>query len=555
MASKVQIGSARQLFLDNHVIDSVERVQRRCHRPTRELNHPVISADTPLEKNGNGPFLFGGTVIFDEEDHIFKMWYRHTDILEKAPEGMRDVIAEDGTISRRSWIDKPGLFKALYATSKDGIHWEKPNLGIVEHNGSKNNNILPSGTGGKDILRRPALIKDYEEPDPSKKYKMAYVDQVQGQWSLEQAYSKDGVNWHMGAGAPAHFEQPIVPHGAFFGWDPLNKLWVHFSKKLGKRRLDIDGRMTGGLQSICRSTSPDFEHWGNTEEVITPQDSDPQFWSPGSHAILSAMLYTDDLFIGISDTTPARSSEDVPPGLEDVIGSHDPGHFSELFYSRDGIQWHRAAPFFEFLPPGLWGTWDSELVICSKPMVHNNEIYFYYSGNNLKCDAHIPDHPQNHLLRTNVNGIKSGYGIGLAKMRLDGFVSIDGYDDGGTLTTKPLIFEGDRLVVNVRAPEKAHTDVINPVTPFGSLDVELLTENGEVLAEYSKADCDTYTGDNIQHTVTWNANSNVGQLVGKPVRIRFYLKNTALYSFHFREERAPQNLSNPGEPGSRGWPY
>ena len=105
---------------------------------------------------------------------------------------------------------------------------------------------------------------------------------------------------------------------------------------------------------------------------------------------------------------------------------------------------------------------------------------------------------------------------------------------------KPLIFEGDRLVVNVRAPEKAHKDVINPVTPFGSLDVELLTENGEVLSGYSKADSDSYTGDNIQHTVTWKTNSNIGQLIGKPVRVRFYLRNTALYSFHFRGEQEPQ---------------
>ena len=539
MASSVNIGSTRQLFLDDHVVDSMDGVRRRFHRPVRPVDHPVIAADTPLEGNGIGPFLFGGTVIFDEEERLFKMWYRHDDFLEKAPEGMRDVVAEDGTVTRRNWIDKPGHFKALYATSKDGLDWGKPHLGIEEYQGTKDNNILPSGTGEKSIIRRPALIKDYQEPDPARRYKMAYVDQIGGEWYLAQAYSADGVRWHMGAGSLAHFEQPILPHGAFFGWDPVNGAWVHYSKKGGKRRLDVDGRTTGSL-SIFRSTSPDFEHWGDTREVIARQDTDPQFWAPGSHAILSALLYTDDLFIGVSDTAPSSSPEG---------GSS--GHFTELFYSRDGVDWHRAAKFFEFLRPGLWGTWDSELVICSKPLVHNDEVYFYYSGNSLSCNAHTPDHPQNHLLGTYGEAGRYGYAIGLAKMRLDGFVSMDGDDPGGTLTTKPMLFDGGRLVVNARAPETGPNDTQGP---YGTLKVEILSGRGEVLDGYSAEECNTFSGDELRRTVTWNGTRDVSRLSGQPIRVRFHLENAALYSFHFRRETESRSMANPGEPGSRGWP-
>ena len=554
MLKLIDIGSKRQMFLDNHVIDTLDGVARRYHRPVRLVDRPVLGARTPWERNGLGPFLFGGTVVYDEEDAVFKMWYRLDGPLEKAPEGMREVVAEDGTVSRRNWVEQPGLWKAAYATSPDGLNWERPLLGVAEYDGSTANNILPAGIGDKSILRRPALVKDYDEPDPSRKYKMAYVDQVKGRWSLEKAYSSDGVNWEMGVGEPSHFEQPIVPHGALFGWDPRHEVWVHYSKKLGKQRVDVDGREVGGLQAVCRSTSSDFERWGDTREVIVADPSDPQLWSPGSHAILSAMMYTDDLYIGVSDTSPAQSPEDVPSEVRDIVGARQQQHVTELFFSRDGIDWTRAAPFFEFLQPGLWGAWDSEFVVCSKPLVKDDQIYFYYSGNNLSCDAHIPDHPQRHLLGTVANGVRFGYAIGVAAMRLYGFVSIDGDEPGETLTTKPLVFAGDRLVINARVPETAHPHARNRSADFGFLRVEVLDDRGRTLPGFAAADCDSFAGNEVRHTVTWRDGADMGRLAGSPVRFRFHLKNASLYSFHTRGRREPAQTHSTSEPGSRGRP-
>jgi hypothetical protein len=554
MLKPIDIGSKRQMFLDDHVIDTLDGVARRYHRPVRLVDRPVLGARTAWEKNGLGPFLFGGTVVHDEEDAVFKMWYRLDGPLERAPEGMREVVAEDGTVSRRNWVEQPGLWKAAYATSTDGLNWERPLLGVAEYDGSTANNILPVGIGDKAIIRRPALVKDYDESDPSRKYKMAYVDQVKGKWSLEKAYSPDGVNWEMGVGEPSYFEQPTVPHGALFGWDPRHEMWVHYSKKLGKKRIDVDGREVGGLQAICRSTSSDFERWGDARDVIVADPSDPQMWSPGSHAILSAMLYTDDLYIGVSDTSPAQSPEDVPSEVRDIVGARRQQHVTELYFSRDGIDWTRAAPFFEFLQPGLWGAWDSESVVCSKPLVKDDQIYFYYSGSNLSCDAHIPDHPQRHLLGTVANGVRFGYSIGVAAMRLDGFVSIDGDEPGGTLTTKPLVFTGDRLVVNARVPETAHPHAQNRPADFGLLRVEVLDDRGQALPGFAVADCASFAGNEVRHTVTWRNGADIGRFAGSPVRFRFHLKNAALYSFHTRGRLEPEQLHSTSEPGSRGRP-
>jgi hypothetical protein len=266
------------------------------------------------------------------------------------------------------------------------------------------------------------------------------------------------------------------------------------------------------------------------------------------------MLYTDDLYIGVSDTSPAVSPEDVPSEVRDIIGARRQQHVTELFFSRDGIDWTRAAPFFEFLQPGLWGAWDSESVVCSKPMVKDDQIYFYYSGNNLSCDAHIPDHPQRHLMGTVANGIRFGYGIGVAAMRLDGFVSIDGDEPGGTVTTKPMVFTGDRLVVNARAPETAHPHAQNRSAEFGLLRAEILDDRGQPLPGFAAAECDSFAGDEVQHTIKWKNGADIGRLAGSPVRFRFHLKNAALYSFHTRGRREPTQTHSTSEPGSRGRP-
>ena len=57
-------------------MSSVVNVRRQFHRPIRYEGNPIIQADMPWEQGGNGVYLYGGTVMFDEEEQLFKMWYR-----------------------------------------------------------------------------------------------------------------------------------------------------------------------------------------------------------------------------------------------------------------------------------------------------------------------------------------------------------------------------------------------------------------------------------------------------------------------------------------------
>ncbi len=536
----IRVGATKQLFLDDHVVDTLDNVVRQFHRPVRSTDNPIIWADRPWERGGGGVYLFGGSVIYDEEDGHFKMWYRTSLPLE-------------GSDTRRS-REPEGGYKACYAVSDDGVHWEKPSLRQTDFKGSKHNNILPPAIGGMKQIRRPNLIKDYDEPDPDRRYKMIYMDSFQGKWALSKGFSRDGIAWRMNVGVPHVFEPPVAPNGILFGWDPRRSEYVHYHRKSGMVPADVDGRLVRKKHAVMRSSSPDFENWGDTRESLTPSDTDPPNWSP-SHAVdLAGVLYTDDLYVGTVDTAASHHVEDSLDNLWNPFRRHEFAEYrTELVTSRDGVMWHRAVPFWEFMPSGSWGAWDRDHVGLAKPIVYNDEVLFYYSGSNVPMGSNTPDHPLADVINTIRDGQWMAHAIGLAKMRLDGFASIDAYHETGTLTTKPLVFDGERLEVNVRAPDKPFGAEETPGTPYGTLSAEILDRGGRTIEPFSVERCDTFTGDALRHTVTWNGSPDVSPLAGETLALRFHLRNAALYSFQFVKAgplKSPARLLAPGTKGA-----
>ena len=541
MTTPVHIGSTKQLFLDDHVVDTLDNVVRRFHRPVRYEDNPVIQADKPWERGGGGVYLYGGSVMYDEEDGHFKMWYRTSSPLDSS-----------ATIRSK---EPEGAYKACYAVSDDGVHWEKPSLGLTDHDGSRDNNILPPAIGGMKQIRRPNLIKDYDDPDPDRRYKMIYMDNFEGKWALSKGFSRDGITWEMNVGVPHVFERPVAPNGVLFGWDPRRSEFVHYHRKSSMVPADVDGRLVRKKHAVMRTSSPDFETWGDTQEVLTPSKSDPANWSPSHGVDLAGVLYTDDLYIGTVDSGTTYHVEDFPEHLWDPFHRNEFAEYrTELVISRDGVMWRRAAPFWEFMRFGSWGTWDRDHVGLAKPILYNDELLFYYAGSNVPMGSNSPGHPMADVINTVRDGQWMAHAIGLARMRLDGFVSMDAYQDGGTLTTRPLVFEGDHLQVNVRAPEKPFGADRFPPTAYGTFDVEILDHAGRPLEPFSLARCDTFTGDKLRHTVTWNGSPDLSALAGETVSLRFHQRNAALYAFQFANEDTGQSMANLLAPGARGAP-
>ena len=114
--------------------------------------------------------------------------------------------------------------------------------------------------------------------------------------------------------------------------------------------------------------------------------------------------------------------------------------------------------------------------------------------------------------------------IGLAKWRLDGFVSLDAGHFGGVVETVPLHLAGGGLEVNVDARD-------------GSLAVEALSAAGEPLPGFAREDCRTIHTDGVRQAVRWAGKARLP--IEQPLRLRFHLKNAELYSFRIREAGQP----------------
>ena len=541
MTAPIEIGSTRQLFLDDHIVDTMDGVIRQFHRPTRWEGNPVIQADQPWERGGGGVYLFGGTVMYDEEDGLFKMWYR--------------TSLPMAASASRALREPEGVYKACYAVSDDGIYWHKPALGLTEFDGSRDNNLLPPSIEGMKQIRRPNLIKDYEEPDPERRYKMLYMDNFKGKWALSKGFSRDGITWRMNVGTPHIFERPIAPNGILFGWDPRRREYVHYHRKSGTMHADVDGRRVRRKYAVMRTSSPDFETWGHTDEAMAASETDPPNWSPSHGVDLAGILYADDLYVGAVDTVAAYHVEDAPPEQWERVYANEYAEYrTELVMSRDGAAWRRAAPFWEFMRPGTWGAWDSDHIGMTKPILYQDDLLIYYSGSNVPMGSNVPGHPLSGVINTIRNGQWMAHAIGLAKLRLDGFASMDAYEGGGVLTTKTMVFRGRRLEVNVRAPAAPFGQQLRPTSPYGAFDVSILDDAGSPIEAYSSDRCDTFAGDERRHIVTWGSNDRVDALAGRPIRLRFHLRNAALYAFQFIQDGARQSPANLLSPGARGHP-
>jgi hypothetical protein len=454
----IKIGQAGQLFIDDFIIDSTN-LKRVLHRPAPHPNNPIMTGTESWERWLIG--VNGRAVIYDEETNEFKMWY--------------GAYSDDPTMPYGQG------YRVCYAVSKDGINWTRPHLGQVEWQGSRRNNIL---SWGNNWMRRPNVIKDTREGNPNRRYKMTYVDFIDGKNAIMKAYSRDGIRW-------TNDGKPWFRHNHssnLLGWDPRIQRYVLFP------------RMAGTPTSVGRSTSSDFSTWSDPQKVLGPEPSEVARAFKGN-----AAFFYEDLYLGLLWVfdRPLINGSRRKTQVADT----------ELVFSRDGLKWQRPFPGDFFLPRGKSGAWDREGVLPVAPVVYQDKILIYYSGWNHPYGGAALKPVQEGWVE---NGERIHHAIGLATLRLDGFVSLDAGQETGVLTTKPLELSGT-LIVNA--------DV------RGELRVEVLDETGQPVPGFSAKGCDPIRSDSVRHVVSWNGKRTLGSLKGKSARFRFTLLNGSLYSF------------------------
>jgi hypothetical protein len=476
----IDIGSTRQLFVDDYLVEGLTNARRVLNPAVKISPDPIIRPDRPWEGN----HLYGDKVILDPADGLYKLRYSANQYTMRRVDGKTVIDGyEGGTPSEIAFI--------CLAVSRDGFHWEKPDLGLVEFRGSRQNNILP-----QEYLMEYWFL-DAHEADPAKRYKglkRVGTTRTPGM-QFYLYYSSDGCHWTPYGPNPVIDTAPKVGRWgptSVMGWDPIRQVYAVHMENCFHRNSPIKRRLIG------RAESPDMIHWSEAETIIVPDEQDApdlEFYS------LNVTSYAG-LYVGLLWNFHSNAA------------THEP----EVIFSRDGIHYERRYRQ-PFIARGPQGSYDSASVFTDVPIVVGDRILTYFTGRNWRSIETLEE----------LDGNGMAY-IGLATSRLDGFVSVDGPKNTyGELVTRSFSFSGTQLHVNVAS-------ALQRAWGAGPCDlrVEILEPNHEVLPGFALADADPITGSSLDHVASWKGNPDLGSLTGRAIKLRFYIRNARLYSFQFR---------------------
>ena len=444
------IGTRRELFLYEFLIEKRDHVDLRLHHPVpREV---AIVHDAPWE--GNTCFYH---TVFKDGDR-YRMYHRGSH------------SADSHAVSHQV---------VCYAESADGKQWEKPELGIVEFEGSEQNNIIWDAEIGAHNF---APFKD-TNPDcrPQALYK------AMGSKGMEALYafgSNDGIHWSLLQ------DEPVITDGGFDSqnlafWDAERGCYVEYHR---------DTRKHGDekVRDIKTSTSDDFINWS---QPVWLDYGD----APIEHLYINqiAPYYrAPHIYMGFPKRyTPKRTESDGgTDGLSDSV----------FMSSRDGLNFRRWGE--AFIRPGL----QKERWINRNNMIAWGPV---------ETEADVPGMPPEISLYS-MEGYYRGESCQLRRftMRLDGFVSANAPRRGGELLTKPLVFSGSELSLNVST------------SAAGSVRVEIQDEAGQAVEGFALENCEEIYGDDLDRVVRWKKSSDTSALSGSPVRLRFVMDDADLFS-------------------------
>ncbi len=375
------------LFIDDMLIANTQNVRRVIHK-AEKLPSPVIEPQKPWERSS---VYCSGTALYDEEDDVFKLWYK-----------------SGGT---------------CYAWSYDGVNWVKPDLSLHSYDGNFQNNI---------VFPRNCITVYYDEyeNDIQKRFKMMGTDGAHAFWA---AYSANGKNWAEYPGNPVLTVGSeiidIIRQGnsnQFLGYIRPQAPQTEVTGLSGKRYIGL-------------ITTQDFQNWSSIQNIIVPDAVDDTWVTESQQRTefyqMAGFKY-GDMYLGmlqvfrVTDIIPL---EERLPGQSQYDG---PIH-SELVYSRDGVAWNRYEPGTPVIENGPYD-YDAGCIMfaANQPVLHGGKIYHYYTAINTTHGG-VPE--------------EKVISIALASWREDGYVSMRADAAEGIIETETLAVNGNTLVINADA--------------------------------------------------------------------------------------------------------
>ena len=480
---------------DDVSIPFVYNLYLSMHQPRKHPDNPVLPLGEPGDPDEWQQHYYG-TVI--RHQGKFKMWY-----VGASREGF--ITPElGGGIDFRGW-------RFLYAESQDGIHWEKPDLGLVEFRGNRNNNLLlmPEGFRGYHI----GVLYEPEDPDPSRRFKALVLLRNYGEYSVPHVqdaspigwssrainlplYSADGLRWRVAdelvseggktISADIHLITDVEGTGLY--------------RRQGMYYLSGQGQGSPAVEPYGRHIeifrSPDLIHWARSQTMGFAREG--QFQRPAS---LERPLPNEQTHEGAS----VWNRGNVLIGITGFW--HGSRNWTEVVHplgflvSNDGLHFREPIPDFIFADVGEDGRdWDEGGLGQGQGFENVGEMtYIWYCQMDQRMGPRT-GRPWKH------DG-----GIGLLLLGRDRFgsLSVRDPDEKGILVTSDLELQGPAtLLVNAEG-----------LGPHSSLEVELVDHLERPLPGYSGEGSAVVEQSGLRVPVEWSGGNRI-QNPQRPFKIR-----------------------------------
>ena len=461
----VQLGSSKHVFIDEVMVDRKEYVKLTVNPPSEAV--PI-----------NEPVAWDAS-FFDHEGKIY-------------------------TVVSEGYEGTEGPIHLL--VSDDGIHFTKPNLGLIEHHGSKDNNLIMIGL--------PSWGKYFKDPNPACPPEERFKATLWvGQRGIYLYFSPDAIHWRRNETCML----PLVSGGGCETfWDDQQGMYFNCLKRdgsYGTGEFQAYGRSSAMFRTrevnktwpFAPVTNPYFEGWpfpavtGEGITVLGPELMDPDRgqvfrtrpqkydWAPDTYVAFPFRARTGDMAI-----------------------------------SRDALNWKYCAEL------GLGNYLDQvrttagqairvenggdQAGIANGMIRRGDKIWQYIGGRSASKK------PQTFRVT----------------QRLDGLLSLDAGEQGGVVITRPLVFEGRKLVLNVAAKGQIKVAIVNTAgREIGGYGIADTNPSDKYATSFGLKDCDPIKTDSVSQVVTWKGNSDVSKLAGQVVRLRFEMQDAKLFAFQF----------------------
>ncbi len=508
------IGSRLEPLVDDYLFEKLgDGVELRLHPPTKR--EVVMQTDASWEGNA---CLY--RTVLQDVGHV-RMYY-----------GAWQYDMGGGQMTY------PHPYFLCYAESADGRHWNKKPLGLVQFAGDGRNNIVlsPESFAGIDLSAGDTAI--FKDTNPSCQEEARYKALVPGRSprALYALRSSDGIQFSLmrpnvesraavgrdnvesratvGRDNVAITPEPVITQGYFDSqnlafWDGLRGEYRAYFR-------DFRGGAPHGVRGIKTATSSDFLDWTQPKWLDYGDSPEQQLYTNQIRPYARAphiffgfpMRYVDRGWVGQTDYLPGlaerRGRSAAHPRYGSVVTD------GVFMTSRDGETFKRWEEAYIRPGPGAVDSW-----------VYGDNCIAWGL---IETEGDAAGAPAELSLYV-TEGYWSGRSMNVRRYstRIDGFVSLQAPLAGGVCLTRPLVFCGRRLFLNYAT------------SAAGSLRVEIQDHEGRPIPGFSLEESEQIFGDSLNQVAHWAGGSDLGSLSGRPIRIRFVLKDADLYSIQFRE--------------------